>query len=460
MKTSPNNKENRKHPRTPVRLPLHFQTNENGGAYPGLTIDASESGLLIQTLKEMPVGIRIDIEILFPKKLSLPNFKAEAEIVWKDICSRGDWEGYQYGLKFIRVSKEDYLKLRRILSNALCLNEIDLIERRGHPLGLVAKQNETIRMGSYRVLIVDDEEMIRNFLCSLLPRYGHRCEVAKDGIEALEKIKNDSFDAVVVDIVMPHMDGVTLTEELLRLYSNLPVMLMTGHAQEHSAESAMAAGAREFIEKPFSIQEFIIRFDKMMRDHKGEKALLALSLTDELTGLCNRRRFFILTEQYFKVAIRTKKRPLLLFIDMDDLKGINDRHGHNEGDQALIDLANILKRTFRESDIIARIGGDEFVVLLESTDENCETLITRLHENVKDYNAQRSQRILSISLGTAQFDPESPISIDELLSKSDALMYAQKRRAKEILQRNRKMRVETHEKKPETITLRLPIETR
>jgi diguanylate cyclase (GGDEF)-like protein len=237
-------------------------------------------------------------------------------------------------------------------------------------------------------------------------------------------------------------------------------MLMTGHAQEHSAESAMAAGAREFIEKPFSVQEFIMRFDKMMRDHKGEKALLALSLTDELTGLCNRRRFFILTEQYFKVAIRTKKRPLLLFIDMDDLKGINDRHGHNEGDQALIDLANILKRTFRESDIIARIGGDEFVVLLESTDENCETLITRLHENVKDYNAQRSECILSISLGTAQFDPESPISIDEFLSKADTLMYAQKRRAKEILQRNRKMRVETHEKKPETITLRLPIETR
>ena len=78
--------------------------------------------------------------------------------------------------------------------------------------------------------------------------------------------------------------------------------------------------------------------------------------------------------------------------------------------------------------MIARIGGDEFVVLLESTDENSETLLTRLHENVKDYNAKRSQHILSISLGTAQFDPEYPISIDELLSKADALMYAQKRR--------------------------------
>ena len=428
MKTSFHGKERRKYPRMPVRLPLHFQTNENGGGYPASTIDASESGLLMQTLKEMPVGMRIDIEILFPKRFHLPNFKAEAEIVWKDIRNHGDWEGYQYGLKFIRVSKEDYLKLRRMLSNALCLNEMDLMERRGHPLGLVAKQQEATKMSSYKVLIVDDEEMVRHFLCSLLPRYGHTCEVAKDGIEALEKIKNDSFDAAVIDIVMPHLDGVTLTEELLKLYSNLPIMLITGQAQEHSAESAMAAGAREFIRKPFSVEEFIMRFDKMMRDYKEEKALLALSLTDELTGLCNRRRFFILTEQYLKAAIRRKERPLLFFIDMDDLKGINDRYGHNEGDRTLIDLANILKKTFRESDIIARIGGDEFVVLLESSDESSKALTTRLYENVRDYNTQRSERILSISLGTAQFDPEYPISIDELLSKADTLMYAHKSR--------------------------------
>ena len=218
-------------------------------------------------------------------------------------------------------------------------------------------------MGSYRVLIVDDEEIGKQFYVSLFSKYGHSCETAKDGIEALEKIKKNSFDSAVIDIVMPLMDGITLTKELLKLYPNLPVMIMTGHADEHSAGSAIAAGAREFIKKPFSIDEFILRFDKMMRDHKGEEALLALSLTDELTGLYNRRRFFVLTEQCLKVAVRTKKRSLLLFIDMDDLKWINDHYGHNEGDQALIDLANILKKTFRESDIIARIGGDEFVVL-------------------------------------------------------------------------------------------------
>jgi diguanylate cyclase (GGDEF)-like protein len=132
---------------------------------------------------------------------------------------------------------------------------------------------------------------------------------------------------------------------------------------------------------------------------------------------------------------------------MDNLKWINDHHGHNEGDQALIGLANILKKTFRESDIIARIGGDEFVVLSESADENGEILMTRLVENIRDYNAKVSQDyVLSISVGAAHFDPEYPISIDKLLSKADALMYAQKRRAKEILQRNCKMRAETRGK--------------
>jgi diguanylate cyclase (GGDEF)-like protein len=280
-----------------------------------------------------------------------------------------------------------------------------------------------------KILIVDDKEMMSSFVVSLLSQHGHQCETAKNGIEALEKIKKNSFDAAVIDVVMPLMDGITLTKELLRLYPNLPVMIMTGHADDHSAESAIAAGAREFIKKPFSIDEFILRFDKMMRDHKGEETLLALSLTDELTGLYNRRRFFVLTEQYLKVAIRTRKRSLLLYIDMDDLKWINDQCGHNEGDQALIHLSQILKKTFRESDIIARIGGDEFVVLLESDVENDELLITRLYENIKDCNAKGSQSYkLSISVGAAPFDPENPISIDELLSKADTLMYAQKRK--------------------------------
>ena len=253
----------------------------------------------------------------------------------------------------------------------------------------------------YKVLVVDDEEPMRKLIVSLLSPKGHQCVTANNGREALDKIMETKFDALITDIVMPEMDGIGLTKELSKHYQNLPVMVTTGYTEEYSAENAIASGAREFINKPFSISEFLIRFDKMMHDHKGEEALLALSLIDELTGLYNRRRFFVLTEQYLKLSVRTKKKLLLLFIDMDNLKWINDHHGHNEGDQALIDLANILKKTFRESDIIARIGGDEFVVLSESTDENGETVLTRLYENIKDYNAKGARRYtLSISVGT------------------------------------------------------------
>jgi len=289
---------------------------------------------------------------------------------------------------------------------------------------------------SYKILIVDDEESVSNFMVSFLSKYGHCCETAKDGIEALEKIKKNSFDSAIIDIVIPLIDGITLTKELINLHPDLPIMVMTGYADEHSAELAIAAGALEFIKKPFSVDEFILRFDKMMRDHKGKETLLALSLTDELTDLYNRRRFFVLAEQYLKVAIRAKKKLLLLYIDMDDLKWINDHCGHNQGDQALIAFASILRKTFRESDIIARIGGDEFVVLLESPDENDEMLITRLYENIRDYNTEVSKDYkLSVSVGPAHFGPEYFISIDELLSKADALMYAQKqkRRKKEFV---------------------------
>ena len=139
MGRSPNNKEERKHPRVVIRLPLHFQINGNEGVYPGMTIDASESGLLIQTLNEMPVGARLNIEVLFPKEFEFANFKVAAEIIWRGVGYWEDWEGYQYGLRFIQISKGDYLKLRRILGNPSCLKETCLVEGPEHHPTLLVK---------------------------------------------------------------------------------------------------------------------------------------------------------------------------------------------------------------------------------------------------------------------------------------------------------------------------------
>ena len=121
----------------------------------------------------------------------------------------------------------------------------------------------------------------------------------------MDKITENKCNAVITNVVMPEMDGIALTKELSKHYQSLPVMVITGHTEDYSAETAIASGAREFISKPFSITEFIIRFDKMMRARRREEALLALPLIDELTGLYNRQSFFVLTEQYIKLSVRS-----------------------------------------------------------------------------------------------------------------------------------------------------------
>jgi CheY-like chemotaxis protein len=125
-----------------------------------------------------------------------------------------------------------------------------------------------MKSSPYKVLIVDDEESIRSLIVTLLTKEGHSCTTAIDGGEVLNKLNSDRFDAVITDIIIGVMDGLTLTKEILGTYPRLPVMVMTGYIDDYSAEEAIEAGAQEFIKKPFSINEFDLRFRKMMRDHK------------------------------------------------------------------------------------------------------------------------------------------------------------------------------------------------
>jgi diguanylate cyclase (GGDEF)-like protein/PAS domain S-box-containing protein len=160
----------------------------------------------------------------------------------------------------------------------------------------------------------------------------------------------------------------------------------------------------------------------------AEEVLKALSLKDDLTGLYNRRGFFALAEQGLKNAQRMRTEMLLIFGDLDNLKRINDTLGHKGGDQALVDTAQLLKETFRESDILARIGGDEFVILaMNSFETSAEKLIQRLKKVLKDNHLQTKRAYtLSLSLGITFFDPQNPCSIDALLAQADKLMYENK----------------------------------
>jgi diguanylate cyclase (GGDEF)-like protein len=173
------------------------------------------------------------------------------------------------------------------------------------------------------------------------------------------------------------------------------------------------------IYKPLQLQlSQLIRLKKM---------LSSLSFTDELTSLYNRRGFMTLSEKQLQIAGRLKKRMLAIFVDVNDLKLINDKFGHQEGDEALIESANVLKRTFRESDIIARIGGDEFAVLLiEETQNSSNILRDRLKRNLVDINAEKRNYKLSLSVGIISCEPDCKYTIDELLALADKAMYEDK----------------------------------
>jgi len=158
--------------------------------------------------------------------------------------------------------------------------------------------------------------------------------------------------------------------------------------------------------------------------------LMWMAVRDELTGLSNRRGFLTLAEQQLKSAAREKKSMLAVFVDLDGLKAINDQLGHAEGDQALKDMAGLMRLTFRESDVVGRIGGDEFVALVtEGSPFRSDGVIQRLQTSLVTFNAESDRPYhLSASIGVARYDPDSPIAIDNLVNRADTIMYENKQR--------------------------------
>ena len=160
-----------------------------------------------------------------------------------------------------------------------------------------------------------------------------------------------------------------------------------------------------------------------------ERQLRYLLLTDGLTGLYNRRAFVAAATHQLRLASRNAQSMLLWFCDVDNLKQINDRFGHREGDVALARTGGALASTFRDSDILARLGGDEFAMLAPEASSQHETLILqRLKQTLQESNPSESRYELTLSVGVARFDPAHSVSLSELMDQADKDMYEQKRK--------------------------------
>jgi diguanylate cyclase (GGDEF)-like protein/PAS domain S-box-containing protein len=207
-------------------------------------------------------------------------------------------------------------------------------------------------------------------------------------------------------------------------YENLPLKTSDGrHINVEYICNVYLEGQRKVIQ---------CNIRDITKQKKMEEQLRELSLTDELTGLTNRRGFMLLAKHQIEVSHRDKNKLVLIFADIDSMKSINDTFGHSGGDQALIDTAAILRNSFRASDIVARFGGDEFAVISVEEEEMVERLIKdRLRENLLAHNheAERPYRLF-LSFGITIYDPDNPCTLEELLERGDRLMYEQKQNGK------------------------------
>jgi diguanylate cyclase (GGDEF)-like protein len=177
---------------------------------------------------------------------------------------------------------------------------------------------------------------------------------------------------------------------------------------------------------------FIFQIQDITERKRAEAAIQTLSLIDELTGLYNRRGFMAFAAQHLNSVHRSDKGLAIVYADLDGLKQINDSFGHQEGDHALVKTAELLKQTFRSSDVLGRLGGDEFTILAAVDPETgMRGLLSRLQLRFSDYNALKMLPYeLSISIGVAELGNDQPQSIEQLLALADTAMYENKRSKK------------------------------
>ena len=249
--------------------------------------------------------------------------------------------------------------------------------------------------------------------------------------QAKRHLENGRADVALIDLSLPDAQRLDILVEAQQTAPSVPFIALSATPDDSLAAQALQLGAQDFLVKSeIGPGQLARTLSFAIARHQAQLHLRSLSLMDELTGLHNRRGFVSLAEQHLKLAARQRVRSTLIFIDVDNLKYINDNFGHREGDYALQQIAGLLRECFRQSDIIGRLGGDEFCVLLSHMSEMAKFLVRERLSQLLGRNNQNSRRSYSLSsLGIVNVGDYRELA--QQISRANALMYEHKR-AKQI----------------------------
>ena len=293
-------------------------------------------------------------------------------------------------------------------------------ERRGAP---------TPAVESATILLVEesaaDTRRIRDMLSATPCSHCQLKEVGRLSA-ALEMIDSNGVDVILLNPSLPDSQALDALARVCARAPRVPILVLADHPDENAAVEGLRTGTQDYLVKgelePAGLHRAILY---AMERHQIRHRLLTWALMDELTALLNRRGFKTMAERQAPMAVRMNKPVFLLFADLDRMKWINDTFGHLAGDRALREVADFLKETFRDSDVVARVGGDEFAVLgIETGTPFEENISSRLREGLGAQAADKNLPYdLSLSVGLAHQQPDGDFRVDELLSHADKDMY-------------------------------------
>jgi len=269
------------------------------------------------------------------------------------------------------------------------------------------------------VLLTEDSLTIRTYEKSILKMLGLNVFEAKNGEEALKILKKEDINLIITDIEMPKKDGIELVKDVRKNYKmdSLPILVVSGEKDSYNALKILKLGANDFIKKPFSKEEFIIRVNNLLDIYDYLFEYKHLSVEDSLTGVYNRTYL----EYNFEKIYNVFSLKSIAMLDIDFFKKVNDTYGHQTGDEVLKYFANLIKNTLRKDDIVIRYGGEEFLIFMPNTPkEEANIILTKIKVLLKKSNDKPIE--FTFSAGVA----DDADTLADMIKTADERLYKAK----------------------------------
>lgn len=287
------------------------------------------------------------------------------------------------------------------------------------------------------VVLADDDPSIRLMVRHVLESENYEIVEAEDGLDAIKAVEKQHPALVLLDAVMPGLDGFTTCQQLKeRGHADVPVIMLTGLDDDASVERAYEVGAIDYITKPIKWAVLKHRVRSVVNSVMAERKVHRLEYRDSLTQLPNRLLFNDRLEQAIARADRHRESIALMVIDIDDFKLVNDSFGHEAGDKLIKAVADLLSKSMRRADTVARLGGDEFAIIIENVNGEddaisiADNVTTILEHNVR---LDDQETFTSASVGIAMF-PDDASDASSLLKNADTAMFRAKEQGRRCFQ--------------------------